>query len=1011
MFLKFSKGQNNMLLKFEHINTSNGLSNNNVNCIFKDSAGFMWFGTEDGLNKYDGSNFKIYRHESKDSLTIIGNVIKTISGDNNGKLWLGVHGWGLSNFNPNNDRSNNYKANSNGLCSNTDTKVFNDQMGNTWVKNSSTLLQFNPVANLFYKAFNVYKDSSIIYSTVLNNSVIWMNFFNDCKGFDIQSKKTIPSIFSNIKDVKAANILTFLNDSLVLGKNWLRGLYIANVKTNNSKHFFDGINVDVATIINLQGKKQLWLGTNNGLYIINYPINFNTLSNKNFINYKYNQQDYRSLSSNEIKDIYQDNAGIIWLATTKGIDKFNPNYLFFSTRFILYKPTYNKKIDYKPLHLFIEKEKPNSYWLSYWHGNGLIKTDSNFIVTNSVYFEHHLYDYKSKKRSENVSNVFRYGKDTLCIASWAGIVLYNDVTNKIIKKYKLNDVDKLKPTYSKFDYAAKDKQGNIWVGTYNQCLQILNPITNQWTTFKQGKNNNETKKTRCNFLLLDSKNRMWLSEFSYYNFSKKIFVKFDVADNANHIFEDSKKRVWMATDVGLARFDEATNEFVFYTTKDGLKSNIVLHISEDKQHNIWAKTMFGLVCLNNKTNTIRAFTTADGLASNETGNFIYKLPNNNFLLTDEFDNREQNAFYEFNPLELLNGQETVPFHITAIEIYGKERKNITSLDSIKKVDISYKENFFTIYFKALEFGNNINIRYRYKLVGANKDWINIGTQNNITFSNLGFKNYTLQLQSTNAMGIWMNNILKININVLPPFWKTNWFIYIAILMLMMAIITFFKHRVKSIKSKAALTQQLTQLELKALRSQMNPHFIFNCLSSIQATMVIGEIDIATEYLNKFSVLLRSVLNQSERQKITLQEEINYLTTYLELECFRYDNLQFKINAVSISDAAFIHIPSMLLQPFIENAIQHGLSHKVGNKLIEILFTEKNNFIEVSIKDNGIGRSASKEINKNRTLAHQSLGIKNIEERLKILFKNDIINIVFVDELEGTEVIVAIPIIG
>jgi LytS/YehU family sensor histidine kinase len=226
-----------------------------------------------------------------------------------------------------------------------------------------------------------------------------------------------------------------------------------------------------------------------------------------------------------------------------------------------------------------------------------------------------------------------------------------------------------------------------------------------------------------------------------------------------------------------------------------------------------------------------------------------------------------------------------------------------------------------------------------------------------------------------------------------------------------SIFILVKRRIKTIQTKAALTQQLADLEMKALRSQMNPHFVFNCLSSIQATILDGETEHAAEYVDKFSLLLRTVLNQSERPNITVQEEIDYLTTYLELECFRYEDLQFTVNVANVEDAAFIHIPGMLLQPFIENAIQHGLSHKVGEKKIDVLFEEAENSIKVTIADNGIGRTASKEINKNRSLAHQSLGIKNIEDRLKILFKDDKAKVEFIDELEGTTVIIQIPIIN
>jgi ligand-binding sensor domain-containing protein len=1011
----------NIVLHFEHINLNNGLSNNHVNHIFKDVDGFMWFGTEDGLNRYDGSAIKIYRHINGDSTSIVGDDIFQIIGDGNKNLWVSSHCKGLNLFNRYSGKSKVFKAditNQKSLENDCDIEVVYRDKGLTWIKQKNTISLFHEDTKTFSRVYRVPNDSSTIYKAIYRDGAIWMTLNKSVAAYNIASKKVnyYSSIYSNTNKIASTEVIQ-LNDEFVF--NWKYGeeLYLFNTKKNQRNVLIKKCGIYVAKILELNKQKQIWVSTNKGLFIADLPNDISNLNENSFAQYLPNSNDANSISAKEINEIYQDDKGIIWLATNNGIDKLNPSYLNLQPQPLFSKIVKEEFLNNPPKEILLEKDENGNdvYWISYWHGPGLFKVDKNFNVVKRIYFKHPDLVYRKQDKGIIISNVLRYGKDTLCIASWDGIWLYNDKKDKLLKNYKLNDAESCQSKTTKVDFAIKDNVGKIWIGTYGQDLHCLNIQTGEWKHYSMGKTSNYTKYIRTDFMLLDSKNRLWLDEVSYYSFTDKKFVHLRFDGTANHILEDSKGNIWLATMNGLAKFIEADQTFKMYTTADGLKTNQVFRLAEDDDGNIWATSAFGLICLNTQTNIVRTFTTADGLPSNNTGQTLLKLSSGSLLYKLSDDNGIGNKpFMIFNPKELLLTVKEIPFHFTGISILNKEKIFESSLDSLQEIHISYKENLFNIQFKALEFGNNINIRYRYK-INISNGWVELATQDNITFTNLRGGKYTLQVQATNASGNWMDKTLQLVIIVHPPFWQTSWFVLILLLLGAAVAIYFIRKRINSIKAKSLIKQQLTELEMKALKAQMNPHFLFNSLSSIQESIVHGKTEAASKYLGKFSKLIRMILVQSDTKTILLQDELDYLNLYLELESFRFDNFNYQITINAVSDISFIRIPSMLIQPYVENAIKHGLAHKEGNKILLLQFEDaENNLLKVIIEDNGIGVEQSTIINKNRDASHTSMGMKITEDRLLLLkYKNastiieDLVN--ETGEVIGTRVILLIPI--
>jgi len=1003
-------------LHFEHINTNNGLSNNFVNCIYKDTQGFMWLGTEDGLNRYDGTTIKIFRHSSKDSNSLAGNTIHEITADkyNAGRLWVSCHCGGLSNFSLYSHKCINYKENlsdTNQLTSNCDVGVVYDDAGNTWVKNKTAISLFNPVSKKFTTVYKLPKDSSLIYSFIVDKGIIWMSIGYGVKSFNPATKEVVNYKFTDERKGEIFKPEFVTNNGEIIFSSWGGGICIFNPVTGTQKILLNNIVVWKIKEITLNGIKQLWVGTNRGLFTANISSGYNHLTENSFTKYVHSDADVFSLSNNSIHDIFQDEKGIVWLATENGLDKLNPAYLKLQPQY-LSSSTVNKNfLTYGSKEIFAEQDEQGNtfYWIAYWHGPGLFKTDKNFNVVKRINFTHTDAHYRMQDKGLNVSNVFRYGKDTLCIATWDGLWLYNDKQDKLLRNYNTTDE---KGKSLKIDYALKDKQGNIWVGTYNQHLQKLNMVSGKWEHFAFGsKAQNSTKNSRCDFMFLDSKQRLWIDEISYYSFAEKKFTQLQYDGSANHIIEDRKGNIWLATDAGLAKFLEETKTFQIYTITNGLKSNNILRLTEDTNGNIWATSMFGLVCLNVTTNTINTFTTADGLPDNNTNQTLIKISSDSLMYFTE-STIGKGHYIIFSPKELLNTQKEIPFHFTGISVLNKEKTFEQPIDNIQALNISYKENLFTIYFKALEYGNNSNIRYRYKLNNS-KNWTETN-QENITFTNLRGGKYLLQLQATNDIGIWMNKTIQLTIIIHPPFWQTRWFMLLMLATAILLATYFVKRRIKNIKAKAFIQQQITELEMKVLKAQLNPHFVFNSLTSIQDSIVHGKIEAAEKYLGKFSKLIRMALMQSSSKTNTLQDELDYLKLYLELEAFRFDDFTYTIHTHAVHDMAFIKIPAMLIQPYIENAIKHGLAHKQGSKNLSVIFEDaEDNMLKVTVEDNGIGRKQSAVINATREASHISMGMKITDERLQLMKEKnaavvieDLIN--KNNEPLGTRVILHIP---
>jgi len=486
----------------------------------------------------------------------------------------------------------------------------------------------------------------------------------------------------------------------------------------------------------------------------------------------------------------------------------------------------------------------------------------------------------------------------------------------------------------------------------------------------------------------------------------------------NKIITDRKGNTWIATQgKGLLKCKTENGKISLITQYDSrrrLLSDNALSVLVDKNDNIWFGDYMSLSVLSNPgTNEqLNSFNEKDGLLSTNYQTFKLEQQKDGTIwgLTTM-------GIFSFHP-DSINFNALAP--VVLIDYINGKREEIPDQVSPNFVpEYSYKNNSIRIQYTAVSLSDPSKIRYAYRLKESDSNWAYTSDRTvNLNFLPPG--KYSFELKASNNSNIWTTIPVRYQFVILPPFWKTIWFRLLSVVLIGLMVYGLFKRRIQTVRSKAAIKQQMAELEGKALRAQMNPHFIFNSLNAIQKLIVVQDMDASYNYLSKFSKLLRLVLDNSDKNYVTLSQELEMNKLYLELESLRFKNsFQYTIELNQQTDPDIILIPSLLLQPFIENAIWHGLMHREGEKILTIRFSENNQYLTCTIEDNGIGREKSAAIKAQKLGAQyfKSKGTNLSEQRIHLLNTpgNKAAKVEFFDlrdseqKPSGTRVVIQIPL--
>lgn len=932
-----------------------------------DSSGVFWISSTDGIISYDGYHVQHYTMETHPQMR--SNVIGFIFCDSKNQLWastgempimidanrqvhrIAIPGYG---FSEQTDRAI-FEKPGGGYIAITYKKCFSspDGLGN-WKEDStmSKLIGNNGLSDI--KPF----DSESLLCVVRDKKVMIVNF--------VKNKITMQI------PLKHARTAVKINDrELMIGTQLKWQLYKANVSRQSIVDSFAApfLGKNMAA---LSGINQIENGLHNDLFIStqsNGLIHLN-LANRTFSAYTHNLLNKKSIGSNQLRNLTITSNGRLLVTSDAGIHFANLNY-----------PAFNR--------------------MEYWQNE------------------------KGEYTNPNLNAVLPLSAHRFLLLSPTVAYTWNSISNSIkpfihFSKTQLQE----KP----IAYAAfQDDRGNIWIGFQNGGIRIYN---SQGGLIKHLFAELPHTTVRCfekgpgNQLWVGTANGLFsvnIHNYTIDSFANRPGLK-PLANN-NRVVDlfIQHNNLWIATSPygALYRYHIPEDKLTIFDTSKGLISNRVYSIAADRFNNIYAGSIHGLSVIK-PNGQIKNFTKADGLPSNRIESMLADAAGNIWFTCTKkickydvglnkifvFDHRNGISDALFNiaaastsadgTIYFPTSSGAVYFNPSHINFYTEPQvlKITGSVDAINFIQIpkdsvlhfAYNKGKISFQVSGTDAGNNMLLYYRYKMNGLDTGW-SLPSRNRTIAYNLRPGNYKFIAQASFDRVNYFNAKNPIHITVNKPLWQKTGFLITMGAILLISAWTLYQQRIKTIQKKAAIQQQLAQLEGKALRAQMNPHFIFNSLNAIQECVITGKLDAAYDYLARFSKLLRLVLNNSEKNLISLQEEIVMLQIYLELESLRFrDSFQYHIQIAPEIDLDMSTIPPLLLQPYIENAIWHGLMHKLGTKELQINFNEQNNTIICSIADNGIGRAQSTIIKAGKLGAQKfdSKGMKLSAQRMEIM---------------------------
>ncbi|MFN0202173.1 MAG: two-component regulator propeller domain-containing protein [Bacteroidia bacterium] len=996
-------------MKFRHLTEKDGLSYPFVFDILQDTKGYMWFLTASGLNRYDGKKMRVYLHSPNDSASLIYDWGTKLMEDKQKRLWIATSG-GLCRYDPENDCFTSIKNPLTDTLTITQKWVYGlmqDSKGNIWAGTSQGLAKYNEKTKRLETYYWVEKEpkhgamlSSIIEDETHEN--LWFVAADGIVKFNLTTHHY--QRFQEPVPYKENPLTYNMFTSLYLDKSgtmwagqWGGGLRIFDRKRETFTHQFlyepvQERNTITNIVNNIQedilptGDSILWLATEHGLGVFNKKTKKITLI-------QHDPEKSESLIENGILRITKTKDNLLWIGTrSSGIDRVSLT----PSKIRTWKIPVETKEKLYPFITDIEEDKRDSSGNSFWiamHDNGLYYW--NLISHKYEYFPF-ANNPNESAYSRDFWRILKDKNEKIWLTTGKGIYFFDILTKKF---HPINGNDE-KLHQLPFYEAYQDKKGNLWFSVfwrlknelaYHFCKYNPQTGTSEWgkipncptaiSKFHEDALGNIYLCSRRGGSIYCIKNGELQGnhyEKWAHNYRDKNSLPFPLIFGFSW---ENNDHVWLSGENPVLYDLKNRKPIQTFSVQEGMSHNYTYDALLDSLQNIWFFTRKGLTRYHRPSKQFTSFYEEDGLFDNylETTNY---LSSQNVILMGW-----ETVLQYFHPQRMLHSSPFPQLAFTEIQVMTKPQAlKIDTAGNMLPISLTWNQNVVRFEFAAFEYTHPERIQYAYKLEGFNADWVSAGTQNMATYTNLSGGTYTFRVKSTNAEGNWNPKEISLILIVHPPFWKTLWFALLMGALGLGVIYFFYQSRIQRIMQMAEFQNKLNEVNLKALRSQMNPHFIFNSLNAIDKYILMSDEMTASSYLNKFARLMRLILNHSERNFVSLKEEILMLEYYLQLENLRMEQkFTYQIDLAEELTTENFAIPSMLLQPYVENAIRHGFLHKstAGNLKIRLTLTQEE-CIYCVIEDDGIGRSRSAELKQGTIEGHDSKAMKITQDRLAIL---------------------------
>jgi len=922
---------------FRNLSVDAGLPFVQVHTIYQSSKGYLWTGGYGGLSRYDGRSFENYSPRNG----LANHLVNAIAEDGKGRLWVGT----IKGVNVFDGKKFELFDHRNALPDDNVNRIIADEYKTIWIGTNKGLVRYD---GRDFKVFG--KDAGLIHEQVLclyedrRSHLIWIGTPRGAYAFNGQRFEYHP--VSNVLDNTVSAITQDKDGVILLGTP--DGVYKKNERGFTLLLTPSELGTPSVNAMLTDSRGVTWIGAEDGLY---------SYDGKNFQFFR----PARDENGRNVRSLYEDYEGNLWLGTFSGLYRFRgAAFAAFGVHEGLYSTFVYQMIRDRRNQLWVGTTTGGIYvydgkiFRSYNRSNGMPNNQANCVTETAdgdvwVGTNKGLVRFRNDKIIHTYTSADGLGNDTInCFLKdrkgrlwFGGNHLLSVMENGKFRYYKLP------PAAQKYGVYAleEDEAGVIWIGTYLGGLyRLIGGVVER----------------------MDA--RLGLRSDSYLALVK---------DNTGTIYFGSLDGVYVyRSGLVIDRISES----------DGLSSNLTYSLLLDSlDHHLWIGTNQGV----NKFD-LGAYRRDGKKHSTHYGKeegFTGVECNSSGVY------RERDGLLWFGTVNGLIRYEASQWHPdTALPRTNITRMRLFYADTVlpDKAELEWDQNHLSFEYIGICLANPAKVQYRHILEGFDAEWSPPSNEYIATYPNLPPGTYTFKVVSSNSEGLWNETPATLRFTIETPFWQQLWFWLVLLGAATVGLFTAIRIRIRNIRTRerreAQVRVEIAMNQLKALRAQMNPHFVFNSLNSIQHFIMNNNSAEAGKYLNKFARLIRIILYNSEKPSVTIREELEALNLYLDLEYLRFEGkFEYRIDVAPDVDMDYFEIPTMLLQPYIENAILHGLMPKPEKGRLDVIIRLSGELLVCSVIDNGIGRRKARELRQlSRKKDHKSMGMRITQDRLEII---------------------------
>ncbi len=973
-------------LYFNRINADNGLSHNKVNCILQDNRGFIWIGTEDGLNRYDGQYFTVFRNRPNDTTSISGNIITDLLEDENNVLWIATSDGGFTKYDyrlPANKQFRQFKhiqGDSSTIPVNIINKLTKDKHGYLWLATSGAyVLRFDKKNETFISP--VHSGTRTAASLVIDdNDTLWVGrvggSFLKLNINTLQYKTAYDELYDTKLPHSTITAAIKDDENNIWFGSWDNVLYRYNSTTKKEEVFKQDATAfsfpnDEVDFFSEDKHHRLWMA---GKY---YGLTIYDKQQEKFFNYRYNPAQEGSVADNRVNCVYIDRSGLVWLGTNKGISVCNPSQQSFKQSFL---PLQNNDITI--YDFFIDDNK--DLWIGTSEGIFIQSKDESFQLKKIFYKNEHLI----------VSKFFKDVDGTMYLGTQYSLFIYNASKNTVslLPNTETDSVMK-KIISSRVVSVMRDTIEDhpvLLVSPYGHYITYYDLVENKWIS-----RTDSLKKIVTRFNLRDnlirkfyrsSNGNIYLATAKYGlgHWQKFSLPKLDHLcnnpklkttisnDNVYDMIEDAKGNLWVSTyGGGLNYFTAASQQFTHINNSN----NLLEGIETDVNGNVWMISNGNLNQYNPKTKAYTTYNLPDIEKTGGLKGYIYKDKHNNLYVAGT------NYFIKFDPLQVTEINNSPKTYFTDFKIFNASYPDLIGRENIA---LRYFQNYFSIEFAAPVF-TGAPVKYAYMLQGLDKNWMDAHNRNFVNYSNLPGGDYIFKVRASNSKGNWSQEIASMKITIIPPFWKQGWFFFVCAVVAATAIYIFYRYRISELLKRQAIRNKIAQDLHDNMGSTLGSISVYSEVAKIYSQQnkqhqleetleKIGETSV--EMINEMGDIVWAINPRNDHISTILQRMESYAKPLLQSKNikfnFSYNESITSLNLQMDKRKNFY----LIFKEAVNNAVKYA-----GCQTLDVSVNLPHNKVELKIRDDGKGfdidataSSASKSLSGN--------GLKNMQMRAK-----------------------------